>query len=211
MSRKMIDYKVEDGTITSIDGYELGGGGTAVEANPQEEATQQLEKIKIDNITYNIAGGGSGGGENYNVVVQRADQERKQKFGLALKWDSTRGLKANTAYEVGDQVVMVIDTYNYVSVATNQIPVPIDTRLTMITSTKLQFGDVIIVLTDRNIRTDLNGGSTSTQSYRFDTEAALKFTVLKAGTTGADVTLSAKADITLTYLAYSLGVTKAAA
>lgn len=27
MSRKMIDYKVEDGTITSIDGYEVGGGG----------------------------------------------------------------------------------------------------------------------------------------------------------------------------------------
>lgn len=58
MSRKMIDYKVEDGKITSIDGYEVGGG-TAVEANPQEEATQQLEKIKIDNIAYNIAGGGN--------------------------------------------------------------------------------------------------------------------------------------------------------
>ena len=26
MSRKMIDYKVENGTITSIDGYEVGGG-----------------------------------------------------------------------------------------------------------------------------------------------------------------------------------------
>ena len=26
MSRKMIDYKVEDGAITSIDGYEVGGG-----------------------------------------------------------------------------------------------------------------------------------------------------------------------------------------
>ena len=208
MSRKMIDYKVEDGKITSSDGYEVGGG-TAVEANPQEEATQQLDKIKIDNTTYNIAGG-SGGGENYNVVVQRADQERKHKFGLNLKWDSSSGLKANTAYEIGDQVTMVVDTYNYVSVASNQIPVPIDTRLSMITSTKLQFGDVIIVLTDRNIKTDLNGGSTSTQSYRFDTEAALKYTVVKAGTTGADVTLSSKADITLTYLAYSLGVTNAA-
>ena len=27
MSRKMIDYKVENGKITSIDGYEVGGGG----------------------------------------------------------------------------------------------------------------------------------------------------------------------------------------
>lgn len=30
MSRKMIDYKVEDGTITSIDGYEVGGGNTII-------------------------------------------------------------------------------------------------------------------------------------------------------------------------------------
>lgn len=68
MSRKMIDYKVENGTITSIDGYELGGGGgTAVEANPPEEATQQLEKIKIDNITYST----SGGTNNYNDLTNK--------------------------------------------------------------------------------------------------------------------------------------------
>ena len=30
MSRKMIDYKVENGTITSIDGYEVGGGNTII-------------------------------------------------------------------------------------------------------------------------------------------------------------------------------------
>ena len=30
MSRKMIDYKVEDGTITSIDGYEVGGGNSII-------------------------------------------------------------------------------------------------------------------------------------------------------------------------------------
>ena len=30
MSRKMIDYKVEDGTITSIDGYEVGGGNAII-------------------------------------------------------------------------------------------------------------------------------------------------------------------------------------
>ena len=68
MSRKMIDYKVEDGTITSIDGYEVGGGGTAVEANPQEEATQQLNKIKIDNITYSTGGGGT---NNYDDLTNK--------------------------------------------------------------------------------------------------------------------------------------------
>ena len=67
MSRKMIDYKVENGTITSIDGYRVGGGGTAVEANPQDEATQQLEKIKIDNITYST----SGGTNNYDDLTNK--------------------------------------------------------------------------------------------------------------------------------------------
>ena len=35
MSRKMIDYKVEDGTITSIDGYEVGGGNTIIFENQE--------------------------------------------------------------------------------------------------------------------------------------------------------------------------------
>lgn len=36
MSRKMIDYKVEDGTITSIDGYNLSvGGGGSYTATPK--------------------------------------------------------------------------------------------------------------------------------------------------------------------------------
>ena len=63
----MIDYKVENGKITSIDGYEVVGGGTAVEANPQEEATQQLEKIKIDNTTYSTASGTN----NYNDLSNK--------------------------------------------------------------------------------------------------------------------------------------------
>ena len=63
----MIDYNVENGTITSIDGYEVGGGGTAVEANPQEQATQQLDKIKIDDITYST----SGGTNNYNDLTNK--------------------------------------------------------------------------------------------------------------------------------------------
>ena len=209
MSKRMVDLKVEDGKVASIDGYEVGGS-SAVEANPQEEATEQLQKIKIDNIAYNIAGGGSGGGENYNFVVQRTEQDRAYKFGIALKWDSGSGLKANTAYEVGDQVIIVVNTNNYISVNSNQIVVPLDTKLSMSTSTKLQFGDVIIVLTDRNVRTELNGDTTG-HSYRFDTGAALKYTVVKAGTTGADVALSSNVDVTLTYLVYTLGVTQATA
>ena len=102
----MIDYKVENGKITSIDGYEVGGGGTAVEANPQEEATQQLEKIKIDNIAYNIAGGGSGG---FSVYVVKFEPKTKNPPNQLLSWKTDDGfqqLKPNTAYEVGDSFVL---------------------------------------------------------------------------------------------------------
>lgn len=43
MSRKMIDYKVENGKIVSIDGYELGGGGS--KAKKLEETKAVTEAI----------------------------------------------------------------------------------------------------------------------------------------------------------------------
>ena len=44
MSRKMIDYKVENGTITSIDGYEVGGGKAKTVTVKQSD----LEKAGYD-------------------------------------------------------------------------------------------------------------------------------------------------------------------
>ena len=44
MSRKMIDYKVENGKIVSIDGYELGGGGGS-KAKKLEETKAVTEAI----------------------------------------------------------------------------------------------------------------------------------------------------------------------
>ena len=44
MSRKMIDYKVENGTITSIDGYEVGGGKAKIVTVKQSD----LEKAGYD-------------------------------------------------------------------------------------------------------------------------------------------------------------------
>ena len=57
MSRKMIDYKVENGTITSIDGYEVGGGKPKIvtvkqsdleNANYQTDNTDILNELKKD-------------------------------------------------------------------------------------------------------------------------------------------------------------------
>ena len=57
MSRKMIDYKVENGTITSIDGYEVGGGKAKIvtvkqsdleKGNYQTDNTDILNELKKD-------------------------------------------------------------------------------------------------------------------------------------------------------------------
>ena len=41
MSRKMIDYKVENGKIVSIDGYELAGGGSKAKKLDETKAVTE--------------------------------------------------------------------------------------------------------------------------------------------------------------------------
>lgn len=47
MSKRMVDYKVENGRIISIDGYELAGGGSDYEIK---------ELVVTENGTYDVAG-----------------------------------------------------------------------------------------------------------------------------------------------------------
>lgn len=175
MSRKMIDYKVENGKITSIDGYEVGGG------------------------------------ENYNVAVQSAKEDFGYNFSTPLEWYNDEGLKPNTAYQVGDQVKMRIQANFNIQVDSNQILVPTQSNISFDNDIKrMQFGDVIIVLTDRNISVSSNSSTIKDQNYRFTTNAFPTYTVVKAGTTGADTSLSGKTvATTITYMIYTLGVTKA--
>lgn len=185
MSRKMIDYKVENGTITSIDGYEVGGGGTAVEANPPEEATQQLEKIKIDNIAYSIAGGGG------NIAVTSAKNEANYQNNITPRWNGSYALKANTAYEIGDQVQVYYQAmFNDKRINSNQILVPysIDSSI-LYDRERMQFGEVILVLTNVSMTVSSFYSNITNQEYRFTTENYLTYTVVKAGTTGNDITL----------------------
>ena len=180
MSRKMIDYKVENGKITSIDGYEVGGGGS--------------------------------GDVNYNIAVQSAKKEISYKYNINLEWFSNLGLKPNTVYEVGDQVEMHVKAdFGNKQVGSNQILVPINSSLSF-SDTRMQFGDVIIVLTNEGSSTSTYSGTIQDQNYRFVTDAYPIFTVVKAGTTGNNVSLSGKTvSATITQLIYTLGVTKAEA
>ena len=181
----MIDYKVEDGKITSIDGYEVGGG-TAVEANPQEEATQQLDKIKIDDIAYNIAGGGSGGS---GFMVKRITTTASSTGSKDnLDWVSGRELKANTAYSVGDQVqIKYGKLFGSWSVNQNEIAIPIVAHKQVpIGNQRLLYGDVILVCTnaDYSITT-----SKSNNTFNVSIFNLLTYTVIKAGTTGTDLSI----------------------
>ena len=48
MSRKMIDYKVEDGKITSIDGYEIGRGSKAKKLEETKSVTEAITKTQSE-------------------------------------------------------------------------------------------------------------------------------------------------------------------
>ena len=183
MSKRMVDLKVEDGKIASINGYEAGGG-TAVEANPQEEATQQLEKIKIDNIAYNIAGGSGGG----NIVVQTSNSGVISEGRITNKqWLAGGKLLPNTAYEVGDNVrLYYTKEFNTMQLQPNQIISIMHCYPTLRYNSKLQYGNVVLVPTNTDIRPSCNVSGDNV--FNLSAGCYITFTVVRGGTTGADVT-----------------------
>lgn len=160
------------------------GGGTAVEANPPEEATQQLDKIKIDNIAYNIAGGGSGG--SGFIVKSITTQIPSTGIKDNLDWVTGRELKANTAYSAGAQVqIKYTKTFGSWSVDKNNIAIPIVAfKQASISNQRLLFGDVILVCTDADYSITT---TKSNNTFNFTVFNLLTYTVVKAGTTGTDL------------------------
>ena len=206
MSKRMVYLKVKDGKVASIDGYEVGG--TAVEANPQQEATQQLAKIKIDNIAYNIAGGGS----NVGIAILNCEQKTNGGNNTATWYDSEDfvPLKANTAYEVGDTVALrVYSTATTENFNNNQFMAPLDISIPVNRArSTIKYGDVVLALTEIVINPTYKY-----EGSRYSIEAVFKmiYTVVKAGTTGADVTAPNAPSTSFTYLKYTLGTTQATA
>lgn len=73
--------KLTPGTNITIDENNVisaTGGGTEVEANPSEEATDELETIKIGDTVYDIPGSGGGGG---TVMMSDYYSEEEQVVG----------------------------------------------------------------------------------------------------------------------------------
>ena len=203
----MIDYKVEDGTITSIDGYEVGGG-TAVEANPQEEATQQIEKIKIDNTTYNIAAGG-----NYSVKVEKIESDFSGSGGgNSAYWeshDSNRMILPNTHYDVGFTTAFCFKKkFNTQKLEPNQFIVPVGGYHTLGFPQRIkQYGEVVLQVT--SIEPEYNVINETDMCY-IEATYHYTYTVITAGTTGDTVQLpSYPASPYLSYEVVTLGIAKA--
>ena len=207
MSRKMIDYKVENGTITSIDGYEVGGG-TAVEANPQDEATQQLEKIKIDNTTYNIAGGG-----NYSVKVEKMESSFSGSGGgSSAYWEShgsNKMILPNTHYDVGFTTAFCYKfRYRTQKLEPNQFIIPVGGYHTLgFLQRRKQYGEVVLQVT--SIEPEYNVIN-KPDMCEIEATYHYAYTVVTPGTTGDTIELpSYPASPYLSYEVVTLGIAEA--
>lgn len=57
-------------------------GGTAVEANPAEDATSVLNKLKVAGVTYSLPSGGSGDGTSEPIIKEVIEGEDSIYFTL---------------------------------------------------------------------------------------------------------------------------------
>lgn len=156
--------------------------------------------------------GSSGGGENYNVEV--TDVVLKSAYfaiSTDVKWVDGAGLQPNSAYEVGD-IVKIEYTGIFQSVnceTTNKIFMPLSIFPVVTRSnSRLQFGDVVLVLTNGIAR--LNCSSSDKKIYDITCDNILTYAVVKSGTTADSVAITNTNlfQDELRYNIVTLGVTK---
>lgn len=154
---------------------------------------------------------GGGGGSKIAVIGTSSDWVADGPTPTA-HWSTVRdrALKANTAYEVGDNVsVEFTKTFSTKHLTNEQIIIPFSPKTSLSYSNyKLKFGDVILALTNSNI--NLNCASINNKDYNISASTYLTYTVVKAGTTGADVNLPSSGwNCTYSYIIYTLGISAA--
>lgn len=175
--------------------------------------TNGQENIEIgDNLT--LANGklsaSGGGGEGSKIAVIATDSNWTTSGSEpSAYWSRTSGraLKPNTAYEVGDNVTVEFQkSFNTQYLQENQIIVPCSSKNSLAyRNYTLKYGDVVLVLTNSNI--NLQCSSSDNKIYHVGADAFLTYSVVKAGTTGADVSLpSGGWNCAYSYTIYTLGI-----
>ena len=183
MSKRMVDLKVEDGKIASIDGYVIAGSGGE-------------------------GGGGSGSGGDFYIASSKAETKSIGGGPYGLAWARDNKLEANTAYEVGYIArVFYSVSFNPISLEKNEIcDVVCFTDAVAIDYRRLQFGDVVLVLTD----VDVTPSANIRDNKYIDVNASyyLTYAVVKGGTTGTSVNLdTSKVSPKMQYIIHRLSKT----
>lgn len=170
----------------------------------------QVEGGKIASINgYEV--GGSGGGGSYNVSVTAATENLTTQGNLSsAQWYRFNPLNKNTAYEVGDNVVVEYSkVFNQITINKDQILVPVGYRSNIEDENKtLKYGDVVLVLTE--VGNIMNYQPKGDQNFIPVISNLLTYTVVKAGTTGANIDLPSSGwGGAISYMIYTLVATKA--
>ena len=121
-------------------------------------------------------------------------------------YNEGRSLEPSTAYEVGDNLtVEFTKAFNTQRLQENQIIVPYSPKTSIkYANYRLKYGDVVLILTNSNI--NLQCSSRDNKNYSVFATVYLTYSVVKAGTTGADVSLSSDGwDCSYSYIIYTLG------
>lgn len=159
-------------------------------------------------ITKELGGGGS---NKITITATNSDWTASgQDPSAHWSYNGNRALKPNTAYEVGDNVtVEFTKVFNEQKLQENQIIVPYSPGTSLAYANyKLKYGDVVLVLTNSNI--NLQCSSRNNKYYSVLADAHLVYSVVKAGTTGADVSLPSSGwNCAYSYIIYTLGTSAA--
>ena len=165
-------------------------------SNPDGDITKEL-------------GGGGGGSSKITITATESDWTGSGQDPHA-GWSSNAGraLKPNTAYEIGDTVsANFVKEFNDQRLASNQILVSGNASLSIgVKNYTLKYGDVVLALTNADTRLNVSPSRYGT-GYSITANCYLTYTVIKAGTTGADVSLNSSGwGAVYSYVIYTLGI-----
>ena len=207
--RRMLDPKEAGGSLPSTIEFDTEGNRT-VGKNLRVDGKLTLKSLVSGtnpdgDITKELGGGGEG--SKIAVIGTSSDWTGGGDTPNAY-WStvSGRSLKANTAYKVGDNFTVEFNkSFNTQHLQENQIIVPCSSKGSLsYANYVLKYGDVVLVLTNTNI--NLRCSSDNNKKYYVSADVYLTYTVVQAGTTGADVSLPSSGwNCTYSYIIYTLG------
>ena len=180
-------------TITSSTGaYTIAENVHNVVANSIHPANGgDLTNIQVGSKVYSIPSGGAGS-SRITITPTESDWTGSGKDPRAI-WSTNygRGLKPNTAYQIGDTVsANFVKEFNDMRLNSNQILVPGSVALSIAYNNyTLKYGDVVLALICDNCRLNIAPSSFGT-GYTITANCYLTYAVIKAGTTGEDISLS---------------------